>query len=1783
MAMALSAAPAAEGRQLRYWFDGNVDSATEADASTATLDCSRLAPGFHTVSFFIVDDGNIVTIPESRWFHKGLMAGEGQEIVYDILVDGQYHSTLRSPYAASTDLKADMFGLPAGDHVISLFATLPGALTTPMVEDGFYHGGVSETGSVELSFIDRDGADVTDSVSVTWRDLSGSILGSGSKLTGIAEGDTVTYSFTLPESLGTVYREERCVTVVGSRSVAEIRHNLKPFASVTVTGTVTSDNAALEGAVVTVIQYPNDRYTVETSVVTDAAGHFVVDLIDVPSRFKSTHKGHIEKNTLIEDWGAETIAALDIEMERVGAKTIVPEITFRRATANGPEDGVYASSGVADIGYSVYRSDGTEISAGVFEGSIALPIDIEAGALITVKIASASGAFDETEATVVVSENDVTPLSMTVFEAGGLKASCINEYGDGVFVAWLFNADTGAFVASSSYTDGTASFSPLADGRYTLVSISGKSGLGMPGSVYDLGALGLVVGNDYASEDVTVSHGYITTIAVGQIPECDGSAVSSLASCSRFYANKTQAVADEFITGTISLSVAEEAAASSGATLTISMPDACVFEDGSLIIDGKTAVTVSDGNRIYVRLTPEQLASRLKFSVRSSEAGLCRFSALLTLDMTGNPTCPIGEMVVDVHDYDVTVPARSARTDIAFQGSAAPFGSVDIFDGETVIGSADVDGMGRWSTVAELHNPVNLSKHNIWIRASRNDGFVYRSQPRECVYDKDYITPLKVTMVNTAHPAADLRPQEFSTVFPFDGSRKPQRNYYYWPQYPDFTFLIDFTRNDPEVISAVELIVFTEDGGHVTLPTSFDASRQCWVASHQFDQGSLPVNVDVDYVADTPREPDYSEDQKLIDAFAEVDKDFEDLEEQINRAKKMLDDPDCPTDSIAFILNFIDRKVEVIIDVDYPLPDPDIIDFERRIDDAKSPEEIERIINEIESTYPDNTLSGDLTMDLSNDNRPISFNGHIDGFSIDYFNPYNGTISNYGHNMVSSDAESVQRGIVNLVDPSSGEMLSINTGLGNIDCSHIEAALSGISIANEWGQRALEILDFSVDGLKKLRNVRNREAGVYKILEKGYERSAVYEKSLLEPDYAKLRSYERKSYRYRLYRQQRNVSARSIDNRIIKINKLLGNRALVKTAGSLGAGFSVYNDIERARHNNDKWEEVIRELNSLCEGSDRDRLLDYTNKAQERDNAYIIRVTTIKAGSTVAFTAVGLATAPTFGGALLCFAASSMVDFTLNRLIEEQQKLAMQEIAWIHQDMKKAYSCNFPPPGGGGNGGGGSAGGGRRPRIPNNDTPPIMDPSGIVYEGGVSMPVEGVTATIYHNSTTEGDGTVWNAEDYSQVNPQITDEAGRYQWDVPRGNWRVVFEKEGYEKAMTEWLPVPPPQLDVNVGLRKTGPAALRNALAFADEVTAEFDTYMDMASLTESSVNILGADEHPIAATVAALNGEQGADGLTIASKISIRPEAPIADSRVTLVIRPSASTYAGVSLPAEIRVTLTVGPRITALTAPATFNLGYDSEGTLRVKAEPAAAAAGRKLSVLSGTTIMYTLPAGADATFDANGYATLTLAGAIPGNAPLIVGIEGSDLTAETRVVISTQGESDGPAMPEASVTPGRVSRGTAVYLSCATSGATVYYTTDGSCPCDPASTRRVYDGSAIVIDDNTEIRAMAVAEDGRESDIAIFAYTVDAIVTGIEVNGVDAVKAYPVPTRGNLTIEAPGYARMDITVANMAGALVMHHQAEGASVVIDMSPLAAGTYLLTVSDGASQRHTIRVVKQ
>lgn len=62
----------------------------------------------------------------------------------------------------------------------------------------------------------------------------------------------------------------------------------------------------------------------------------------------------------------------------------------------------------------------------------------------------------------------------------------------------------------------------------------------------------------------------------------------------------------------------------------------------------------------------------------------------------------------------------------------------------------------------------------------------------------------------------------------------------------------------------------------------------------------------------------------------------------------------------------------------------------------------------------------------------------------------------------------------------------------------------------------------------------------------------------------------------------------------------------------------------------------------------------------------------------------------------------------------------------------------------------------------------LIDPSGYVYEAVDSNRVEGITTTVYYKDE-NGQAVKWNAEEYDQVNPLITDKEGKYAWDVPEG------------------------------------------------------------------------------------------------------------------------------------------------------------------------------------------------------------------------------------------------------------------------------------------------------------------------------------------------------------------------------------------------------------------------------
>lgn len=126
----------------------------------------------------------------------------------------------------------------------------------------------------------------------------------------------------------------------------------------------------------------------------------------------------------------------------------------------------------------------------------------------------------------------------------------------------------------------------------------------------------------------------------------------------------------------------------------------------------------------------------------------------------------------------------------------------------------------------------------------------------------------------------------------------------------------------------------------------------------------------------------------------------------------------------------------------------------------------------------------------------------------------------------------------------------------------------------------------------------------------------------------------------------------------------------------------------------------------------------------------------------------------------------------------------------------------------------------------------VVDPSGIVYEGLEDNVLDGVTATIRYSPDKDGSNAeIWKAEDFSQINPQITTASG-YSWDVPDGFWQVRFEKDGFLAAQTDWLPVPPPQLNLKTPMISTEKPRVESAAAYPDYIEIAFTQYMDVSKL---------------------------------------------------------------------------------------------------------------------------------------------------------------------------------------------------------------------------------------------------------------------------------------------------------------------------------------------------------------
>ena len=211
--------------------------------------------------------------------------------------------------------------------------------------------------------------------------------------------------------------------------------------------------------------------------------------------------------------------------------------------------------------------------------------------------------------------------------------------------------------------------------------------------------------------------------------------------------------------------------------------------------------------------------------------------------------------------------------------------------------------------------------------------------------------------------------------------------------------------------------------------------------------------------------------------------------------------------------------------------------------------------------------------------------------------------------------------------------------------------------------------------------------------------------------------------------------------------------------------------------------------------------------------------------------------------------------------------------------------------------------------------PAIKDPSGYVYEAVEGNRLSGVKTTLYYWSGEEAPDENAVAlslqpvdmSGYNQSNPLYTDELGQYQWMVPDGWWQVKYEKEGYETSFSQWLPVPPPQTEVNVGMVRLS----QPSFSYQDGdgyLVLDFDTYLEADSV---EIGLFVGDEE-IYSRVVPQNITLAPDGETrLVSQYVLYydkeqyPEPTLAQLRVE-----RATTYAGVELDEALTARITLNP---------------------------------------------------------------------------------------------------------------------------------------------------------------------------------------------------------------------------------------------------------------------------------
>lgn len=1587
------------------------------------------------------------------------------------------------------------------------------------VENGYQFVDLNAVPTRTLSarVLTPEGETLTDGFTVNWYEAGGTTpAGTGAVLSGAAAEADYVCEVLLGGELLEQYEQPARQTVPAGTEDTAITFTLtqrEQTPVVSVSGQV-QDEAGnpLSGVQVTATLADGEVRTDQTG----PDGSFALAELPAQSvRLQIRLDGYYSKTLVLPladaaETGEYQVAAVTL-YETVSDR-IELSLTLRHAAGQGESAREESLSALGSLQISL-SSGGTGIAGEDYEvqgtAVVFQPNVVTAGQEITVSISDPSGRWSGGSARTVLDGSRMGAAALELVEKGGFQLTTLSLPGTSNVLVFDYSGQFQTlYTAQTGLTSG-----PIEAGKYTLVFLQDTPMLQSVSSLELLNRLGLAEGTDYAAVEVTIADGVLAQVDPVTVPPLPQDAFSYLTSSGVSVSDHAPSQGT-LVLVSVRFDLAEDYTAQN---IQLSLPSNMDLVDGSVTVDNAVRpYTETDG--ILTVSTPGLTSGVLRLYLTAAQVGDAQIAPYAAL--SNGALQPLGTAMVEVARADMSMPEKTPEQEIVVTGTAMANSKIILYDNGKAMAETSANAAGSWSCTMSLAEPLyDYSYHFIQAEICRDGAEPVRTDENLVIFDEQAVNLTTVTMYNLNHYTG-----ETATVLDFTKAETVEPFYYYWPDYMDYTFRVAFA-GDADQLKEVTVVTRGINGETIRIPASYDAATGDWLAAYEFTQYNTPVAVGVEYDGGEGLSLEVSP-EAFLGSAQQFDQAVEQAADRVETVYAG-DAGSQQADGDTLLYQF--REVgedgnSLTMDLLLPGDEEQVL---CRYTIAKAPD-----------SRTGTELEADGYNFLPDDSLYVKFT--IDGAQMrtEYVDVAAGSCLSevylLGGEQPARSRAAAARLDLDLDLELPEEIPENSWELYEMFADLVIGKLSEIPVYGEFASATQEIIQTA----SQQYNWRRELNGNYEILSE-YLDSVEVALNAACPDGSRKLNPSLASALFQTFFALREEIAAYRENGLLMINASLGLPVLQEVITDLihdavsDIGFGRIDewleekygeDIAQAQEMKEKVKELLGERWQL-EGAmaEVEELLDTGNFTDYVTNKVLNSFVTESEDGDVIDVHFGTWSAK----------------FYTEQGVENYLNTGFQEYYERIQDLSIAITRNYvqcpdggdepepgddpkpnpdpkpdsdPQPGNGFHGSGSSSTGGQS--IPERDLRPVYDPSGYVYEAVPSNRLEGVTATVYYqDGETE---TEWDAENYDQINPQLTDSSGMYAWFVPEGQWKVTFTKDGYQSADSSgvaaavdntehpgWLPVPPPQFEVNVALVSTASPEVEQVIAYTDHIEVVFSQYMDIESVQEA-VSV-GRSGQPVAVTVTALDAEDTPDGSTqYATRFAVVP----ADSDISgsLTVSSAAENYAGKIISTSYSQ---------ALPKPVQRPAGIVAEDAAVVLHESAGvsvallpAIAGQSLAVENLTPSLLNVSADSITTGE-NGTAVLTLTGVLPGTGLVRVTEPVSGLTEDFIVtVVATaaelpeepdQPQPEKPATVTAALADGTpvtsgmaLERGVQITLATTTEGAEIRYTLNDTCPCTEEALTYA---SPITLTEDTVLRAAALL-DGVYSDTIRLELTVQA---------------------------------------------------------------------------------------